>query len=51
MKPISQRVQGQLLAHRGKHVLLLENAKPEQAADNLLYLRFPLPAENRRWPP
>ncbi len=42
MKAVRQRVQGKLLQENGRSALLLLDPKPEQDADDLLYIGFAL---------
>lgn len=42
MKPITQRIQGELIPLELKNILRLQNPKPEKEAPNQLYLRYAL---------
>ncbi|MEM7333060.1 MAG: hypothetical protein AAF490_13305 [Chloroflexota bacterium] len=40
MRAISQRVQGRIIEKEGETQLFLENAKPDESATDILYLRY-----------
>lgn len=42
MRAISQRIQGELIEHNGKRILILHDAKPDKEVPGLLYLRYAL---------